>query len=609
MFGQASKKELCFENLKITKNAWDSNIIQTNGKYLSVNWDSSGGGAFAVIPLTEVGKAPDTVSLFRGHKGPVLDTAFDPFNPQIIASCSDDGNIFVWEIPEDYSFHNYRDDNDNIKDILEPVKTLTGHSRKVGHVTFHPCAKDVLVSSSIDYSVKFWNVQTGEAEFTLQHSDLVTSFAFNYNGQLLATTSRDKKIRIWDLTTREVISEAAGHTGAKPSRVVWLGDSDRICTTGFSRLSDRQVGIWDVNDLAKGPIDGFLVIDSSSGVLIPIFDESTSILYLAGKGDGNIRYYEFGNDNLFELSQYASTDAQRGFAATPKMYVNMRENEILRSFKTVNDHSVEPISFIVPRKSELFQEDIYPDAPSDKPALTAEEWFAGKTVTSPVLIKMRQLFEGSASEYTKPSDVKPVSRETVTKQTPEQKTPEVKTEVAKKSVTPEVQKEVYQPPKSIDDAFKSSQKVESLLEKVNNEADEQANEPSDDDESEWTEVKKPVIKATEKEISLSQKSRTPEPVVTKPVESSKQEPVAKSAEIPEKKKETLPPATKTEKLEKPVSAQPATLRETVDKLAGLVSNLESQISRLIELNDKKDAKIQNLEERICKCESSSKSSD
>lgn len=47
---------------------------QANPEYLSVNWDSSGGGAFAVIPLNEKGKLPDQMPLFRGHTAAVLDT-------------------------------------------------------------------------------------------------------------------------------------------------------------------------------------------------------------------------------------------------------------------------------------------------------------------------------------------------------------------------------------------------------------------------------------------------------------------------------------------------------------------------------------------------------
>ena len=52
---------------------------------------STGGGAFAVIPLSERGKLPDLIPLFKGHSGPVLDTDFNPFNDSVIASGSEDG--------------------------------------------------------------------------------------------------------------------------------------------------------------------------------------------------------------------------------------------------------------------------------------------------------------------------------------------------------------------------------------------------------------------------------------------------------------------------------------------------------------------------------------
>ena len=450
-----------------------------------------------MIPVEEVGKAPDTVSLFRGHEGPVLDTAFDPFDLKIVASCSEDGEIYVWRIPDDYSFHNYRTEDDGAKDIIKPQKVLRAHTRKVGNIQFHPCAKDVLVSSSLDYSVKFWNVETATVEFTLQHPDMVTSFAFNYNGLLLATTSRDKKLRIWDLSTKNIISEAPGHTGAKPSRVTWLGNSNRICTTGFSRLSDRQVGIWDVNDLGKGSIDGFLMVDSSSGVLVPVFDESTSILYLVGKSDGNIRYFEFKDDVLFNLSQYASTDAQRGFAVAPKMYVKMKENEILKAFKTVNYNSIKPISFIVPRKSELFQEDIYPDARSDQPALSASEWFSGKVVSGPTLISMRKLFDCEPNQYVKEPEKMLQSKAEIK---PNPQTKEAEKPSSKPTTEPNRQTtQVLDPPKTID-AFKSSSRVDDLLKRVELDTAQSEETEGTDDDSEWTEVRKPASVATKSSL-------------------------------------------------------------------------------------------------------------
>ena len=46
------------------------------------------------------------------------------------------------------------------------------------------------------------------------------------------------------------------------------------------------------------------------------------------------------------------------------------------------------IPFKVPRKSELFQEDLYPETQADIPALTADEWWANKKNADPVMMSM-----------------------------------------------------------------------------------------------------------------------------------------------------------------------------------------------------------------------------
>src|SRR5271156_1991572 len=80
-------------------------------------------------------------------------------------------------------------------------------------------------------------------------------------------------------------------------------------------------------------------------------------------------------------------------AFLPKRGVNMHENEVMRAYKTVNDSYIEPVSFIVPRRSETFQEDVYPPTVGLKPAISGEEWFAGKDGIPPK-VSMESLYEG-----------------------------------------------------------------------------------------------------------------------------------------------------------------------------------------------------------------------
>ncbi|OLL26329.1 Coronin-like protein crn1 [Neolecta irregularis DAH-3] len=404
VFAQPSKREQCYDNVKITRNAWDSNLIQCNSSYLSINWNINSGGSFGVIPLNETGKIPESIPLFQGHTAPVLDTDWSPFMDTLVASGSEDAKIFLWQVPDDFTIF------DNVFEEVRPMAKLTGHSRhdyifrhnliyfrKVGFVQFHPTANNVLASASTD-GVKFWDIEKGVDNITLKHQDIIQSMSFNRNGSLLVTTCRDKMIRIFDPRAQiSPVQEAKGHEGAKNSRVVWLGDLDRIATTGFGKYSGRQLGLFDTTALGKGPIShDFIELDSSSGITMPFWDPDTKILYLAGKGDGNIRYYELDNDEFCYLADYKSTDPQRGMAFMPKRSLAIHENEIARAYKSSKDVLIEPIRFYVPRRSETYQDDIYPDTLSDEPSLTAGEWFAGKTA-DPILVSLEQVYEDGLS--------------------------------------------------------------------------------------------------------------------------------------------------------------------------------------------------------------------
>ncbi|RFU31101.1 hypothetical protein B7463_g5243, partial [Scytalidium lignicola] len=400
VFGKSTRKESCYDNLHISRNAWDTNLVKVNPEYIAVNWEASGGGAFAVVPLNERGRLPEQIPLFRGHTAAVLDTDWNPFNDRVIASGSDDGKVFIWQVPQGFTLYH---DGDEPQDVA-PVSKLSGHSRKVGQVLFNPGAENILASASGDYTIKLWDISTGTPHLTLKHNDIVQSLSWSANGTMLATTSRDKKLRIWDTRQERAAHEVSGHTGAKNSRVVWMGEHNRLATTGFSKMSDRQMALWDVGNPAE-PIGGFTILDSISGVCMPFWDDGTQCLYLAGKGDGNIRYFEYENDKFEFLSEYKSGDPQRGIAFLPRRGLDVRENEVMRAYKTVNDSYIEPISFTVPRRAEVFQSDIYPPATGLKPAVSAEEWLSGKDGI-PAKIDLESIYEGNAPKEV-PADYKP----------------------------------------------------------------------------------------------------------------------------------------------------------------------------------------------------------
>jgi WD40 repeat protein len=72
------------------------------------------------------------------------------------------------------------------------VQTLKGHSELVRAVAISPDGH-ILASSSADKTIKLWNLETGKLLYTLEgHSSLVISVAFSPDGTTLASTSNTK---------------------------------------------------------------------------------------------------------------------------------------------------------------------------------------------------------------------------------------------------------------------------------------------------------------------------------------------------------------------------------------------------------------------------------
>jgi len=67
----------------------------------------------------------------------------------------------------------------------------------------------------------------------------------------------------------------------------------------------------------------------------------------------------------------------------PKLAVDVSKCEVDVLLKVCTGY-VEPISFQVPRKSDIFQDDIYPDTRGDKPGQSSSGWFGGADVDTPL---------------------------------------------------------------------------------------------------------------------------------------------------------------------------------------------------------------------------------
>uniref|UniRef100_A0AAQ4QLU3 Coronin n=3 Tax=Gasterosteus aculeatus aculeatus TaxID=481459 RepID=A0AAQ4QLU3_GASAC len=379
VFGQAVKNDQCYDDIRVSRVTWDSSFCAVNPKFVAIIIEASGGGAFLVLPLLKTGRIDKSYPTVCGHTGPVLDIDWCPHNDHVIASGSEDCTVMVWQIPE----------NGLVTSMAEPVVVLEGHSKRVGIITWHPTARNVLLSAGCDNQIIIWNVGTGEAMITLDemHPDVIYNVTWNRNGSLICTACKDKAIRVIDPRKEMIVAEKEkAHEGARPMRAIFLSNGN-VLTTGFSRMSERQLALWNPDNMEEAMTVNEM--DTSNGVLLPFYDPDTNVVYLCGKGDSSIRYFEITDEAPYVhfLSTFATKEPQRGMGYMPKRGLDVNKCEIARFYK-LHERKCEPIVMTVPRKSDLFQDDLYPDTSGPDHALEAEEWFDGKN-GDPILISLK----------------------------------------------------------------------------------------------------------------------------------------------------------------------------------------------------------------------------
>lgn len=379
VFGQAVKNDQCYDDIRVSRVTWDSSFCAVNPKFVAIIIEASGGGAFLCLPLHKSGRIDKSYPTVCGHTGPVLDIDWCPHNDHVIASGSEDCTVKVWEIPE----------HGLITSLSEPLVSLEGHSKRVGIISWHPTASDVILSAGCDNLIIIWNSGTGEAMIQLEdmHPDVIYSACWNRNGSLICTSCKDKSVRVIDPRKEEIIAEKEkAHEGSRPMRAIFMSDGN-VFTTGFSRMSERQLALWNPQNMEE-PISVH-EMDTSNGVLLPFYDADTNVVYLCGKGDSSIRYFEITDEAPFVhyLNTFTTKEPQRGMGYMPKRGLDVNKCEIARFYK-LHERKCEPIIMTVPRKSDLFQDDLYPDTAGPDCALEADEWFEGKN-GEPILISLK----------------------------------------------------------------------------------------------------------------------------------------------------------------------------------------------------------------------------
>jgi coronin-1B/1C/6 len=390
----------------------DQQYIKASAKYFVVSL-AGGGGPMCAGRLDRPGRFQSDLSpCIEGHAGAVLDVDFNPFDDSMFASASEDTTIKLWSIPDDWEPTDAEGLAKPGKNLSESLTDLTGHSKKVTLLRYHPTASNILLSTSADYTTKVWDIEKGEAVHTFTAmSDYAMDIVWDTRGDVYATSCKDKAVRFVDGRSGDLAQTIAlAHEGTKSVKLAYMGETGKLLSVGATKQSAREMKIWDIRNLNQSLTSE--KVDTASGAMIPLYDNDTNVIYLCGKGDGIVRLYEFEDKApyLHKLNDgFRSTVPAKGACMVPKRGLDVMKCETARILKVTSSQGIHPLSFQVPRKSDAFQDDIFPDCASAIPAHSGEKWLLGSS-RAPLTMSLNPDFQKSNGDQTKKKVFKSVSQ-------------------------------------------------------------------------------------------------------------------------------------------------------------------------------------------------------
>lgn len=221
----------------------------------------------------------------RGHKAAVTRARYSP-DRTMIASCSDDGTVKIWDAQRGELKH-----------------TFEGHERGVSDVCWVRDSRHV-GSVSDDKTIRVWSIaKEKEIRRMRGHTHHIISICFNHKGNLLATGGADENVLIWDTVQGKLMKTLAAH--ADPvSSVIFSHDGTILASASH----DGLIRIWDSG---SGHCLRTLVSPERSPVMAARFSPNGRYL-LSSTLDGTIRLWDILNltENNKCVKTYHSSEGE-----------------------------------------------------------------------------------------------------------------------------------------------------------------------------------------------------------------------------------------------------------------------------------------------------------
>ena len=194
--------------------------------------------------------------------------------------------------------------------VTHASRLLTRQADEMRGVAFSPNGT-LLATTSLDRTVRLWDVATGQPHGTplTGHTDAVRGAAFSPDGRLLATTSLDRTVRLWDVATGQPHgTPLTGHTDSVIG-MAFSPDGRLLATASI----DRTVRLWDI---ATGQLHGTPLTGHTDAVYDVAFSPNGALLATAS-ADRTVRLWNVSTRQTRGAPLEGHTDAVRGVAFSP----------------------------------------------------------------------------------------------------------------------------------------------------------------------------------------------------------------------------------------------------------------------------------------------------
>jgi len=160
--------------------------------------------------------------VLKGHQGNVTALAFLPGGDRL-ASTSFDYTVRIWDLDSSRS------------------RVLTGHEDVVTLLAASPDGKTLATfAAGLDLLVRIWDVETGTLIQALPVEKRVWFVAFSPDGKSLASCGDDGMVRLWDLSSGQ--ARVLGNHPDRVYHVAFSPDGSKLASTS----RDGSVRLWDL---------------------------------------------------------------------------------------------------------------------------------------------------------------------------------------------------------------------------------------------------------------------------------------------------------------------------------------------------------------------------